>query len=153
MSARAGAPAGGVPDADAASLQWWSSRRKRFTRVLVCSGVAAMVADLFALSLCDPWMLGPEVEFSILTLVGQSLILAVFVALANVVYTLAGRAEALLCPRNPARFRPMLYLAVLAAAAAVPWYLPVSDAVWCVTAPRTPPPEALAAPAANRPFS
>lgn len=147
MSTRAETPGGGFADPRA----WWLAQWKGFNRVPLISGVAAVVAYHVALTLCDPETLGTGIELSILALVGQAMMLGVFLVVANIlyalVYALAIGAEGVLRPRGPARFRRRLYLLGVVVMAAVPWYVPVSAAVWCLTTPPPPPREALAPPA------
>lgn len=149
MSARAETPAGGFADPRVESRAWWEAHRPRFNKALVISGVAAIVGYHVTLSFCDPSLLGPDVELSVFTLLGQLVMLALFVGVANIVYALAGPAESALRPRTPERFRRRLYPFLLVVWVALPWYGPVETAVWCATTPPPPPRQALAPPAAE----
>ncbi|HEX6748716.1 MAG TPA: hypothetical protein VF092_15570 [Longimicrobium sp.] len=146
------APAGGIADPHAEPLALWSPRQRRFTKIVAISGVGAWIAYHVALSLCDPWALGTDVELSIFALVGQAIQLVGYLAVANVAYDLARLAGRWMGPRQAGRFRRLAYVLGVTVCAALPWYVPADAAVFCLTT-HVPPPEALAPPAASPPLS
>jgi len=130
-------------DLNAGPLPVWSPRQRRFTKIVVISGIGAGIAYHVSLSLCDPWALGPDVELSIFALAGQAIMFAVYLAVANVVY-IVGRAVARQI-RDAERFRRLAFVLGVLVFAALPWYVSANAAVFCLTT-HVPPPEALAPP-------
>lgn len=93
----------------AATLRWWSDHRLRYNAGLVVACAMGIILWVAAVSRCIDLKVPGDWEVSGFTLVGQAVISAVIIALANVLYWLGPWCERLFRPRNAARYRKLAF--------------------------------------------
>lgn len=98
-----------MSDSSSNRSEWWRERRRKYNLGLIVSGALAYLCYVAVLSVFHSDERLADVEITVFTVLFQGFGYLVMILIANLLYGLGSLAESVCKPRDPERFRTVLF--------------------------------------------